>query len=244
MNLADRRGIIRFALSAALLPALSSQTARAAMGQTRTISPPSGPMIYRRSVLRTLPDGLVLTVERSFTVQFAPMANGYRLTGTQASAQVSAPPSLDAFARLEEQRVEQGVFPLLLDGTGLIVGAPSVPRAQEVAEALAVLEARMGYAGKPPQSDDEMAQIARSLHDSGTQIGSHLPPDLFAPVDEDWQEQREIALPWGDTGSVLVEFDARRDSATGLMREATRAVTTRLGEDSRRATETWELGPA
>ena len=70
-----------------------------------------------------------------------------------------------------------------------------------------------------------------------------LPVDLFAPVEMSRRESRQVALPGGEAGEVAVTFTAERDPRTGLMRQATREVRTRLSGDLRSTVETWRLEP-
>ena len=87
----------------------------------------------------------------------------------------------------------------------------------------------------------EVVQLIDALSASGASLTAHLPPDLFAPRQEESEQRQEITLPWGQTGEVRVHFAATRSGDTGLMRLATRDVVTMLEGEERRSTERWEL---
>lgn len=229
-----RRMVLRTAAGLALLPLFASGRALAA-GQAGDIAPPSGDMIYRRTVVRPLAGGVTLIATRDFRVHFRASDSGFLLDGEQVAARVQAPASLAPIARLEEQRVEQGLFPLALDRTGRIVEDEAAMAEVTLGDRLAEVRRQL------PGQGAEIGQLLDALSAGSAGIMAYLPPDLFAPVEEE-QEQREvIGLPWGQTGEVLVRFSATRSAETGLMRLATRDVITTLEGQERRSAERWEL---
>lgn len=228
---AGRRAVLRTAAGLALLPLLAPRVAQAAADGS-AIAPPSCDMIYRRTVMRTLPGGIGLTATRDFRVRFNARDAGYLVDGAQVAARVEAPTNLAALARLEEQRVEQGVFPLVLDRSGRIVDGLAVPRDLNVPEALEDVRRRF---------EDHGAEVSQLLDALSASITAYLPLDLFAPRQDEQEQRQEITLPWGQTGEVLVRFSATRSAETGLMRLATRDVVTMLEGEERRSAERWEL---
>ncbi len=239
MHLADRRKAMRLALSAAFAAQLASRSAWADTGADEPFAPPSDPMIYRRTLERQLSDGEVFRVERAFLVHFGPQGSGYRVEGNQISAAVQAPESLSTFADLEERRVETGVFPLVLDHRGHIVDGEGDYSSPELEMALEEVRRRLGLNEDGPV--DELQQLVTALHQAGAQMIAELPLDLFAPDQPVRHMQRQITLPWGDSGEVSTHFEAQRDPQTGLMREASREVVTLLAGDRRRSVEHWTL---
>lgn len=230
----DRRGALRLAIGAALLP-LVARPALAHATSGPAIAPPEGSMIYRRVLTRALAGGAEFRVTRDFAVRFASVGRGFQVSGQQVAAHVEAPANLAELAALEEQRVELGIFPLLLDGAGLIVdGSDDLPN-QQIASALAEVRRRLGDTG------EEAGQLVEALHATASQLTAQLPQDLFAPAETLREERQQVALPWGDMGEVATRFEAVRDPATGLMRTARRDVITRMGTDERRSGEHWEL---
>jgi len=238
----DRRAVLRLAAGAALLPlALAAGAHPSSAGAA--FAPPGGPMLYTRRLERVFPDGARFIVARSFEVRFERWGEGFRVEGRQVGVEVEAPEALAAFAQLEREREERGLFPLLLDASGAIAegtGAPFATRLDAaVRESLAQIEARAQDAA----ARAELVRFVQAFHQSAGRLVTELPPDLFAPPPQPRVESREVALPGGDSGEVTVTFTAARDPATGLMREALREVVTALQGDRRRTLETWHLAP-
>lgn len=231
---AGRRAVLRTVAGLALLPLLAPRAAQAAADGS-AIAPPSGDMIYRRTIVRTLAGGIGLTATRDFRVRFSAREAGYLVDGAQVASRVEAPVNLAALARLEEQRVEQGVFPLVLDHSGRIVDGRAVPGDLNVTRALDDVRQRFAENGA------EVSQLLDAISASSASITAYLPLDLFAPRQDEQEQRQEIALPWGQTGEVLVRFAATRSADTGLMRLATRDVVTTLEGEERRSAERWEL---
>ena len=238
----DRRSALRLAAGAALLPFLAQgQTAFAQAiltgGQTpeSAIAPPAGTMVYRRTLERALPGGFMFRVSRDFAVRFEQAEAGFLVTGTQVRASVDAPANLADLARLEQQRVEAGIFPLVLDRLGGIVDGQESAPDSEVARVLTDIRARFG------NDDAEAGALIAAVHQAGTLLTARMPQDLFAPQEGTREAREEIALPWGDRGEVVTIFAAARDPLTRLMRSARRVVVTRMGADERRSSELWEL---
>ena len=240
MSAADRRSVLRGAAAALLVPVLAAVPLRAAAHGAR-FAPPHEPMLYRRRLERGLADGASFSVSRGFEVRFLHQAGGYLVDGRQVEVEVDAPEALAAFVRLEREREERGLFPLLLDAGGAIAAGAGTPVATRlddaVREALAVLEARP----HAPAERAELVRFVNAFHQSAGKLLTELPRDLFAPVETSRSERRAIALPGGDAGEVAVTFTAERDPATGLMRHAEREVVTVLDGDRRRTLESWSL---
>lgn len=240
MSLADRREALKLAIGCALMPVFASH-ARAATITANTIpagpaiTPPDGMMIYRRTMLRELPGGASLEVARDFTVRFERLGEGFRLTGSQRTARVTAPENLASLARLEEQRVETGIFPLVLNANGHILEGAGTDPSEEVRLALENVQRR--FAGRGA----EAGELIEALQATSAQLTATLPFDLFCPNHPSRTESQQITLPWGDSGEVTTRFEAERDPQTGLMRNASREVVTRLGGEQRRSLESWAL---
>lgn len=234
-----RREALRLALGAALLPMLGARPALATPATDLPLfAPPSGAMTYRRTLVRELPGGAELRTTRDFAVQFAALGRGFQVTGQQVRAQVEAPASLAQLAALEEQRVELGIFPLLLDHSGRIIDGSNDLPSDQIARALEQVRRTLGTDG------EEAGMLVEALHAAGSQLTAELPLDLFAPEQAARQERQFVPLPWGETGEVETRFEAVSDPQTHLMRSARREVITRLGGDERRSGEQWALFPA
>lgn len=232
---AARRDALRLAFGAAILPLIGAKQVLASEVLAKRIAPPVGEMTYRRIVERELTGGALLRVTRDFAVQFESVGRGFRIRGRQIQAHVEAPDNLAQLAALEEQRVELGIFPLLLDGAGQIVdGNDDLPNAQ-ISAAVAEVQRRLG--------DDaaEAGTLVEALHSAGLQLTAELPHDLFSPPEGTREERAQVTLPWGESGEVATRFEATCDPQTMLMRSASRQVITRMGLDERRSGEHWEL---
>lgn len=236
----DRRQALRLAALGTLAPLLASRPARASAAPR--FFPPPAPMLYSRRLERTMADGAVFTVSRSFTVRFVSTDAGYRVEGEQAEVTVEAPAKLEKFAALERERRELGLFPLTLDRQGHIYGArASIDTAELDA---AVREALSRFERSSPHGAEraELDRFVTALHQSAAKLVTELPQDLFAPSAPVWSTTRDVALPDGETGVVTVRFTASADPLTGLMQHARREVMTAMAEDRRRTVETWRLG--
>ena len=153
----------------------------------------------------------------------------------QVAVAVDAPDNLARYADLERQRVEDGIFPLHLDMAGRITNWPEHTSDQQVAAALDQVRHQFADNGQ------EVGTLIEALHSASSRMVAILPNDLFAPAQEAREDSRTIELPWGDTGEVTTRFEANRDEDTGLMRQAQRVVTTRLGSEQRENRESWEF---
>lgn len=237
----QRRALLRLAGCAAALPLLP--VVRAAALAAPRFAPPAAPMRYTRRLERGLVDGASLVVSRSFAVRFVPEGEGFRVDGEQVDVAVAAPAQIEALARLERERVETGVFPLVLDPAGAIrSGAPTTASAQLDAAVREVGE-RIEQWQHTPAERAQLHAFVNAIHQSAGRFVTELPRDLFAPVDYPRAESRSLALPGGGTGHVRMSFTATRDPATGLMREARREVATEVAGDVRRTLEDWTLTP-
>lgn len=238
MRALGRRAALSGLAAAVLLPAFASRVL--AQAATRQIAPPDGPMVFRRMLRRELAGGNAIVAQRDFELRFQSMAGGFRIEGRQVASAVEAPPSLEAFARLERERREDGMFPLLLDPGGLILsgpeGAPSASIESAIDLALEQVSAIEG------QADREQARaFVLGLQQAAGTITSAMPIDLFVPPETLQHASRRIALPDGTSGSLSTEYSGTVWPETGLLREARRVIVTDTGESRRETVETWNL---
>lgn len=236
----DRRNVLRLSAAALLLPMLSAGIAHAA-GPAR-FAPPAGPMLYSRRLERAMGGGYRFVVERRFAVRFVQVTGGFRVDGEQVGVEVEAPGALAEFARIERERLEAGLFPLLLDAEGGIAGGMATPLATRLDEAVRAALDQVGAQEHAPAERSELERFIVAFHQGATRLMTELPQDLFAPGSPR-HETREVALPGGDSGAVTVSFAATRDPTTGVMREALREVLTTLEGGQRRTLENWTLAP-
>lgn len=247
----DRRRAIAAGIAAVLAPALASRSARAQAGMQgitgHLIAPPPSPMLYRRVLTRDLVDGNRLVVAREFAVRFEAFAGGFTLDGEQRAVTVEAPPALARFAELERERDESALFPITLDAFGRIL-QEDMPDASDTAgeidRAFAEALRALGALGLPSSEAEMWQRFVGAVHAAGQGITAYLPVDLFAPASAPRREEQAIALPGGGEGTIATTFFGETDTATGLMREAEREVTTQTEGTRRTTREQWTLGPA
>ncbi len=237
----ERRTFLRFLTAASLLPTplLSPAAASESAG---LIAPPAGTMRFRRQFTRNAGARAQVVVSREFDVRFTRFRDGFLVEGEQVSASVEAPPSLSAFADLEQARIESGLFPVTLDPFGLIRAEnPAPARHGETEQALAV--AREHIADQPIGTAErvELQRFVAAMQQAGNGFTANWPVDLFAPSEAERSEDRAIELPTGDVGRMISRFGAERDSQTGLMRRAMREVVTEIDGEQRRTIEQWHL---
>jgi hypothetical protein len=181
--IADRRDLLRLAAVTALLPVLSAAPARA-LASVR-FAPPGGPMRYARTLRREMADGTAMIVSRGFAIRFVPEGRGFPVEGEQVEVSVDAPPRLARFAELERQRRELGLFPLTLDGQGLIYGNRAAIDTSRldvaVREALAVLN----KPGLAQSERDEAARFVSALQQGATRLVTELKTCSRRPARKD-----------------------------------------------------------
>jgi hypothetical protein len=243
ITVGDRRTALRWAVAAALAPMLATRAGAAASGGGGRIHPPLGPMTFTRRLERGLAGGANLVVARSFAVRFGAAVGGWTITGEQVDVAVEAPERIAALAAIERQRKETGLFPLTLDRSGMIVGAPDAPRTKEVDQALALVRSELAKRNLAADERREYERFVRAVHDAGAKMSSALPADLFAPRERTTHAQRELALPGGGAGTIEISFTAEVDPATGVMRQARRDIVTAIADDRRLTREDWSLLP-
>lgn len=235
------RGILLTGAAAILSSAGASVLADAPLQSARAeFSPPSAPLILTRTVYRTLVDGKELVVTRRYSIRFSRVDDGFRLDGELIDAQVQAPPSLAALAEVERRRADKGLFPALLDESGLIrsgmVGAAdSQTRMVAVGQAKATIGASKLPASSKQALDGLTGQVAAASN------GTAWPVFLFNPGDAEHFEARRITLPDGSEGEVEVRVQAEGRLVSGLPKRVERRVTTRLGGTVKTSREVWTL---
>lgn len=231
---------MRLALVAATIGSVfPARVALAAGG--RPIAPPAGPMLYSRTLVRSLAGGATLSVSRDFEIRFLPTVAGFRVEGRQVAASVEAPEAIAALARMEEQRIEDGVFPLELDQLGKIMSEGKETDAAVFDRAAATAKEQIDAQGLPADERRVLIKFVETVHRAASSVTSELPTMLFAPDEGRITDTRTIALPGGGAGEMASVFEAHVDPVTGLMRSASRQVVTKLDGTSRTTTENWAL---
>ena len=228
---------------AALLPLAGSAQAGSPGGSATRFVPPAEPMVLTRTVWRNLFDGNQIKVVRSYAVQIEPSGDGFTVDGSLIDAEVDAPASLEMLADYERRRPEVGLFPLKLDLNGQILQDPAPPLPAPVANELTNRGSAV-IAGTG--ASDEAKQRTRALL---TQLivaargGSNWPSDLFNPASSAREQHREVALPDGAKGEVVVSVTFDRPDPGAVPRTVERTVKTVLQGTESVSREQWTIGP-
>jgi hypothetical protein len=237
-----RRALLGAFAFAALAPALIRNAA--AQGGGRLIAPPPEMMTFSRKLRRGLGGGYALNVERQFDVRFERIASGFVIDGEQVAVSVDAPPNLEALARIERERREERLFPLLLDQQGLIRSGPDGGRpSANLEQAIDVALEQLAAGLKSQRELIEAREFILGLQLAAGAIISEVPVDLFVPPQTVQQASRRIDLPDGLSGMLSTQYSGRVSAATGLLEEASRIVVTETGGSRRESVESWSMGP-
>jgi hypothetical protein len=198
-------------------------------------------MRFVRKLRRELSGGFSVAAERQFEIHFVGLGAGYRVEGRQLGSTIEAPPNLEALARLEQERLEEGMFPLDLDREGIIRSGPAsvaMPNLQQAIDiALSQLTAGLDSAAQLGEVRTFMAGLQQA---AGT-LSSAMPPDLFVPPSSVQRASREIDLPGGLHGSFSTEYSGSISQDTGLLAHARRVILTETGGTRRETVESWTL---
>lgn len=208
-----------------------------AAGQLRL---PIGTMRLSRVLERTLHDGSMVTVSRSWEVKFAEQGRGASVSGVQIEAQVDAPTSLAALARIEQDRSTAQMWPILLAEDGRIVAAGDNASEADIKAALEEAERIIARKPFPGSAQDARMEYLRTVAEAGGTLLQEMPADLFFPTGTNTKVERQLDLPGGITGSFVATYEASA-SASGWLDIARREVSTSVDGSVQRAVELWRL---
>ena len=232
----------RIGTAALLLAATQGGPVLAATPQPAIYSPPHSPLLLTRTLYRPLPDGKAIITRRTYSVRIMPDGTGYRVEGELVQATVEAPPKLSALAELERQRPDAGMFPILLDAQGQILGGGNVRSDGALGRAAVIAAEAIGGSGLPAIDMLQAQAFVRQL--SSRSPRSQWPADVFNPAPRKRDEARVIALPGGNEGRVTIEIASQGANHAGQVALLERVVTTDLAGDTRMTREQWQLSKA
>lgn len=240
MDRTSRRDALRYLGAGALLATAGFSHPLAARVSAMERAAPSGRFSLSRLVERELVDGILLSIERSWTCGFAAAGGGILVDGHDLACKVTAPAALAGLAEMERRRKDTGPFPALLDDRGRIrapVDEARVDPAQAVDLALAAMRT-----GKPDLRDAAAKrQLLMQLVAAAGQSFSVIPEDLFFPDIEPSSLSREIEISPGLTGRIDLAVTTAANPVTGLLERRERKLATRIADDVRSAREVWSL---
>ncbi len=202
-------------------------------------APPLSPLLLTRTLHRALPDGKAVVTRRSYEVRIARNGDGFVVEGKLVDCQVEAPPSLAAMAEIERRRPDDGLFPIMLDHRGMILGGAGLQSDGSRDRAAALTSRRIGNSSLPV-ADIVQAQAFVEQLRSGT-AQSHWPVDIFHPRPGTRSESREAPLPGGEDGRLTIEIAGRPGFGHGELSALERVVTTDIGGDRRVVREDFRL---
>lgn len=242
----------------ALLPIMAGASAQpvAATAPQSAFTPPDGGMVLLRELRRALPDGKEIRSRRTYEIRITRQGSGFRVDGRLIRSEIDAPPSLRALAQIERNRPDNALFPMMLDGNGMLVphsrpastadrGEPAgLDDAARHAAQLVTTQLVRSRLGSGEQAD--VAAFVEQLVAPGSNAGSQWPRDLFRPQAGLRSETRRFSLPGGDAGSITMAIDARTASSGGLLDTLERTIITetgitQTGASQRITRELWQL---
>lgn len=239
------------ALAAQMLlwaPLCGYAPAMAAVGRSACLAPfpaPKGPMLLTRELHRSLFDGKELVVTRHYRITFVPTRHGFEISGTLEKSEALAPPRLEALARMERERADTLLFPIVLDKAGRIVAPDDqsasgvAPSEKPLAEALA--QGLLNGAGLPSMQQGQARGFVESLFAAQGPAISPWPEWLFRPGDQPQMASEKLDLGEGKSGKVTISLTPSAVEPCGVMRRVERTVETEVGQQRRRTQEIWML---
>ena len=202
---------------------------------------PQGPMSLTRKLVRQLSDGNEIRVSRSWQISFLRQKPGLAVVGSQINVDVDAPTRLAAIASIERERSTESKFPILLDGSGLIVSAGEAENASDVEGAIRVALQTAAKGGASLTQQQQLRAALARVQAAGTTLLERLPPDLFFPRNSGFVDKREIGLPDGSVGEFEVSYSVISQPLSGLLDRADRHIVTRVGGSEQMSSEHWEM---
>jgi hypothetical protein len=228
--------------AAMLMPAVLAGPALASAEPAAVFAPPQAPLLLTRTLQRPLPDGKAVVTRRAYAVRIVRDGAGYRVEGNLAETRVEAPPALAALAEIERHRNDTGLFPILLDANGMIVGGGSVQSDGSFDRAAIVAAQAIGGSGLPGL---DMLQAQSFVQQLRTRAARSIwPADIFHPIPGKRSETRAIAMPDGGEGHVTIAIETKGAGSGGQLALLGRVVTTDLAGDTRTTREEWQLSRA
>lgn len=246
MKATTRRAVLSAMAGCAAAGGVGAMLGPLRAAQTAPLRLPETAMRLSRVLERGLGDATVITVRRSWDVQFERQGRGIIVTGRQVAASVDAPPHLARLAQLEQQRDASAMFPIMLSDDGAIISpglepGTELPDTDAVAEALRAAEALIARQPVPADERDRFRFYLAQVHQSGTSLLDTLPDDLFFPVSLPAVRSEEVALPDGLTGRFTLRYRSEPQADAPWLARAERKIDTEVAGLIRSASESWML---
>ncbi|MCZ8325711.1 MAG: hypothetical protein O9283_10660 [Sphingomonadaceae bacterium] len=231
------------ALATTAAGAANPSTLSSAAASRARFTPPTGPVMVSRTLIRALPDGKEVRTIRRYRVWFSPEGEGFRIDGELAEVKVEVPPILEGLAAIERTRTDPGLFPVRLDGMGRIQPGPAATGDGARVRAAALGQVMLNQATLAPPT---RAQASAMLQQVSIAAAGQTawPVDLFNPAEAERRERRALALPGGQQGSVEIVVTATGIDRGRLPGQVERLVVTELDGTRRTSREVWTFVPA
>ncbi len=214
-------------------------------GAARTdFTPPQTPLILTRELRKDFARGGELVSRRRYAIRFFPALGGWQVDGTLVSSEVEGPAGIASeLLELERTRTDDGLFPMRLDRTGLIVNQPGAADAANDAAILAAARTFLAGRGVAPTDSAAALALAQRLQAQSRAAGGNWPVDLFRPRQGTHSEVRTLPALEGASGQVTIMI-AAAERPDGLLERLERQVVTEAAGTRRRSVETWTLALA
>jgi len=232
-----RRRLVAESVAVGML-ALSVALPVHASGSATRFEAPVGEHTLTRVLRLQLGDGTMLVATRRYAISFVAERNGFRVDGHQIGVEIDAPPRVAALAAIERARQDDAMFPMHLDGQGMIVSFSEGPAGNDVAQTQSALQNVEHTIASYPIATNDRAQALQAARLMAERITS-WPLELFRPHAGTTTRTRNFTLPDGSVGEVTVTMIA--DTHGSTLSTLERVITTRTGRETRVNAEQWRL---
>ncbi|AWW73241.1 hypothetical protein CD351_02235 [Erythrobacter sp. KY5] len=198
-------------------------------------------MTLSRRIQRSLRDGQMVCVDRTWAVRFGRQGQGIAINGAQVDVRVDAPPSLAQLARLEEARSTDDMWPMLVSQDGMLVASDGRVSEEDLASAIAIAKEILAKRRARAQPSEAELRYLTDLQSAGSALLDRLPEDLFFPKMGPVKASRQMELPDGMTGEFEVRYEGVADERGGWLSHAERSITTRIGSSEQITREVWRM---
>lgn len=212
-------------------------------GATAGLRLPVGTLRLTRRLERALRGDAQLVVTRNWSVRFKRQGIGSVVTGRQVSAKVDAPEAVAAFAKLEEQRSTDDMFPILLSDRGLILAAGDFVQVDDETRAIQMAREQIRERDLSGDSKSDQLRALAVLQRSFSSLLDQMPADLFFPKGEPVKRVRPVNLSDGIIGEFELTYEAQSSEHGDWLKRAERRIITRIGNSERRSREVWSMSP-
>ena len=233
------RSVWRSSTAAILALAAISGHGTVSGQSSQHFKPPESSLLLSRTLVRSLPDGNTITTRRDYEVRITRAGDGFRVDGKLIDVGVEVPPSLRALAEIERRRLDDGLFPIQLDASGMIVAGVIPDSVRSLGQAANLVSERIGGSGLSALDMLQAQAFVARLRSGAAR--SKWPDDVFRPALGRRNESRRLTLPDGGVGQVVIEIAGQGPGPRGQIAAVDRVVTTDLGGDQRVTHERWQI---